>query len=472
MLTSPLTISWGEIKSVGNVVWSTLMIKMRGRMERGYLTGGRPPIGSRNSRTARVAAGVVAVGGALLLAACSSSSSSSTATPPSTSGSQSSPAAPASPAAATGADVSSLTADVAKYAALPSFSDFGSSYGGKIPSIKNLAGKKIMIIPGVSALAACTEIAQATADIAKAAGMVPTIFSNQGATADHNSAIENAIHQGYAAIAMGCAMDPSTSAPAIAQAQKAGLVVGTYGGTPDQDQRAGTTYNTDDPYALDAKLAAEQAIAQHNGQPFNAIAITSNATGPATLIEEASIEATLAQDCPKCTLTAVNVEVPDWATQVASTVTSQLLQHPDANVLFPDYAGELTYVLAGIQAAHRTDVKTYLAFGGGTPFVQLQTASPGKDIIQSDVSESPPWTGYLLFLQTVRGLEKLPPISYDKAFGPDRIITPDNAVDVLTTGGFGDDWVNGFRDLLGLPELSGSALHAASTLNGAMTAKA
>jgi ABC-type sugar transport system substrate-binding protein len=431
-------------------------------------------ISNRTPRRTRVALGALAAGAAVLLAACSSSSTSTGTPSSSTSGTPAASAAAASTSASasTGVDVSALSADVNKYAGLPSFSDYGGNYGGKIPSIANLAGKKIMIIPGVSALAACTEIAQATAAFAKAAGMVPTIFQNQGATADHNSAIENAIHQGYAAIAMGCAMDPSTSAPAIAQAQKAGLIVGTYGGTPDQDQRAGTTYNTDDPYALDARLAAEQAIAQHNGQPFNAIAITSNATGPATAIEEAAIKAELAQDCPKCTLTAVNVEVPDWQTQIASTVTSQLLQHPDANVLFPDYAGELTYVLAGIQAAHRTDVKTYLAFGGGTPFVQLQTASPGKDIIQSDVSESPPWTGYLLFLQTVRGLEKLPPISYDQAIGPDRIITPDNAVDVLTTGGFGDDWVNGFRELLGLPDLSGSALHAASTLDGAMTAKA
>jgi ABC-type sugar transport system substrate-binding protein len=407
------------------------------------------------------------VGAAVLLAACSSSSSST----PSGSTSTGSGAS-ASSTSSTGADVSALTADVNKYAATPSFSAYGPNYGGKVPSIANLAGKKIMIIPGVSALAACEEIAQAASNFAKAAGMVPTIFDNQGTTAEHNTAIENAIHQGYAAIVMGCAMDPSTSAPAIAQAQKAGIVVGTYGGTPDMDQRAGTTYNTDDPYALDAKLAAEQAVAQHNGQPFNAIAITSTATGPATAIEEASIQSTLAADCPKCTLTAVNVEVPNWQTQVASTVTSQLLQHPDVNVLFPDYAGELTYVLAGIQAAHRTGVKTYLAFGGGTPFVQLQTAQPGATIIQSDVSESPPWTGYLLVLQAIRGLEKLPPISYANAIGPDRIITPDNAVDVLTTGGFGDDWVNGFRALVGLPALSGSALHAASTLNGAMVGKA
>ena len=192
----------------------------------------------------------------------------------------SSAAPAASSASASGADISSLVADVNKYAATPSFGDYGPSYGGKVPSIANLAGKKIMIIPGVSALAACEEIAQAASDIAKSAGMVPTIFNNTGTTAEHNTAIENAIHQGYAAIIMGCAMDPSTSGPAIAAAQKAGIVVGTYGGTPDMDQRAGTTYNTDDPYALDATLATEQAIEQHNGQPFNAIAITSTATGP------------------------------------------------------------------------------------------------------------------------------------------------------------------------------------------------
>jgi ABC-type sugar transport system substrate-binding protein len=419
--------------------------------------------GRRNPRAARVAFGVAAVGAAMLLAACSSSSSSSS--------SSASSSGTSSPSSSSGVNVAALQADVAKAAATPSFSDYMSNYGGKIPSIANLAGKKIMIIPGVSALAACEEIAQAASNIAKASGMVPTIFNNTGTTAEHNTAIEDAIHQGYAAIIMGCAMDPSTSAPAISQAQKAGIVVGTYGGTPDMDQRAGTTYNTDDPYALDAKLATEQAIEQHNGQPFNAIAITSTATGPATVIEENAIQSTLAADCPKCTLSAVNVEVPQWQTQVASTVTSQLLQHPDVNVLFPDYAGELTYVLAGIQAAHRTDVKTYLAFGGGTPFVQLQTVSPGKDVIQSDVSESPPWTGYLLFLQAARGLEKLPPIPYAAAIGPDLMITPDNAVSVLTTGGFGDNWVNGFRELLGLPDLSGSALHAASTLNGAMTGK-
>lgn len=404
---------------------------------------------------------VLAVGG-LALAGCSSSGSSAAAhgSASSSSGSGTSSAG----------NVSALSSAVNQAAAVPNFSSYGANYGGKIPSIANLAGKKIMIIPGVSALAACAEIAQADAAIATAAGMKATIFENQGSTAEHNTAIENAIHQGYAAIDMGCAMDPSTSAPAIAQAMKAGLVVESYGATPQEATDAKITYNNVDPYALDAKLAADQAVAQHNGQAFHAIAITSNATGPATAIMEASLKAELAKTCPGCTVSEVNVEVPDWQTQIASTVTSQLLQHPDVNVLFPDYAGMLTYLLAGIQAAHRsTNIKAYLAFGGGTPFVKLQTSGAGHAIIQSDIGGYPPWTGYLMFLQTARALEKLPPIPYNQAIGPDRIVTPDNAAEVLTTGGWGTSWVNGFRQLLGLPALSGSALTAAATLNGAMT---
>jgi hypothetical protein len=66
-------------------------------------------------------------------------------------------------------------------------------------------------------------------------------------------------------------------------------------------------------------------------------------------------------------------------------------------------------------------------------------------------------------------MEKLPALGLDKAIGPDRIITPDNAAEILQTGGWGTDWVNGFRGLLGLPALSGAALTAAATLNGSMT---
>ncbi len=426
-------------------------------------------ITKRNPRAARIALGALSAGAAaVMLAACSSGSSGSAAA----SGGGSAPAAQGSSAAAgggsAGASTSALAAAVTKAAALPNFSDYGAGYGGKLPSIANLKGKKIMIIPGSSALAACTEIAQADAALAKAAGMVPTIFANQGTTAEHNTAIENAIHQGYSAINAGCAYDPTTNAPAIAAAQKAGIVVALYGVTQAQAASVHVPYVNVDPYTLDATLAVDQAVAQHNGQPFDAIGITSNALSSTQQMHDA-LQAELTKTCPKCTLTNVNVEVPQWATQVAGTVSSQLLQHPNTTVLFPYYSGMMTYVLQGIQSAHKSgSVKAYLNFGGGTPFVKIQTADPGKSIIQSDIGGYPPWTGYLLFLQTARAMEKLPAISMDKAIGPDRIITPDNATEVLTSGGWGTGWVNGFRELLGLPDLSGSALTSASTLGGAL----
>ena len=89
------------------------------------------------------------------------------------------------------------------------------------------------------------------------------------------------------------AADPHAHAHAIAQAQKAGIVVAVYGATPQEAAQAKVTYNTDDPYALDGKYAAEQAVAQHNGQPFQAIAITSNAA-PATAIMQAALKSELA----------------------------------------------------------------------------------------------------------------------------------------------------------------------------------
>lgn len=411
-------------------------------------------------RASRVVYGAVAAGAAILLAACSSSSSSST---PSSGSSGSS--------STSSAQLSELSAAVNKAAEEPTFADYGPGYGDKVANTANLKGKKIMIIPGVSALAACTEIAQATAALATAVGMQPTIFSNNGTTAEHNTAIENAIHQHYAAIAMGCAMDPSQNTPAIAQALNAGIAISVYGQTQEEAAADKVQYNNVDTYATDAKLAADQAVTQHDGKPFQAIALVSKAT-PATATMETALRAELKATCPGCTVTDVNVEVPDWTNQIASATSSALLQNPNATVIFPFYAGMLTYMLAGIQSAHKSGtVKTYLAFGGGTPFVKLQTADPGKTIIQSDIGGYPPWTGYLMFLQAARALGKQPPIPYNMAIGPNRIVTPDNAVDVLTTGGNGTDWVNGFRALLSLPPLSGSALTAAATLNGAMVSQ-
>jgi hypothetical protein len=368
-------------------------------------------------------------------------------------------------------NLSALAKAVNQAAAQPSFATYAAGYGAPVKDAKKLKGMKLMIVPGNSELAACTEIAQADAALATAVGMKPTIFATSGQTSQYTTAIENAIHEGYSAIDFECDFNPAQVAPAIAQAKSKGIPVVVYGSTPQENAQSKINASTVDPYALDAKVAVDQAVVQHQGKPFQAIAITSDAA-PATAIMQDALVSELHATCPKCTVTDVNVEVPNWQKDIASTLTSALLTHPKATVVFPDYAGMLTYVLAGIEAAHKTSsVKTYLAFGGGTPFIQLQAQEPGKSIIQSDIGGYPVWTGYLLLVQTAKVLTHMAPIPYAKAIGPDRVATPQNAAEILRTGGWGTDFVNGFRHMLGLPPLSGKALFEAATLNGIMTAK-
>jgi ABC-type sugar transport system substrate-binding protein len=364
-------------------------------------------------------------------------------------------------------NLSALATDVNQAAAIPSFSSYAASYGGKITDPARLRGMKLMIIPANSQLITCTEIADADAAIATDMGMTVTIFATDGATTDLSNGIATAIDQHYNAIDLACD-NPTTTAAALAEAQSAGLAIAVYGATPQEAAAAHITYTTTDPYSLDAKVAAEQAVQQNGGKPFDAIAITSNAE-PATAIMQAALMTELKLICPACKVTDVDVEEPDWPTDLSAAVISSLTANPNVTVMFPDYAGMLAYLLAGIEGAHRTaDIKIYLAFGGGTPFIQLQTVEPGESVIQSDIGGYPPWTGYLLFLQTARALEHMTAIPADVAIGPDRVTTPQNAASVLATGGWGNDWVNGFRGLLGLPALSGTALADAATLNGAM----
>src|SRR5262245_46094503 len=123
------------------------MNTMRGRMQRFRKTRFRET--KRNSRAARIALGAISVGAAVMLAACSSSSSSTAAA--AGGGSTPSSASGGGASASGGSSGSVDTAALTTAQAVPSFSQFAGQYGGKV-DISSLKGKKVMIVPGVSAL--------------------------------------------------------------------------------------------------------------------------------------------------------------------------------------------------------------------------------------------------------------------------------------------------------------------------------
>ena len=365
-------------------------------------------------------------------------------------------------------NLAALAKAVNAAAAQPTFATYAKGYGAPVKDAKKLKGMKLMIAVGDSQLAACAEIAQADATLAKAVGMVPTVFSTTGKISDLETATSDAISQGYQAIDYGCDFNPELIAPAIAQAEAHHLAVVSYGATPAEVAKTHEDANTLDPFSFDAQIAVDQAVVQHHGKPFQALGIVSDVN---PLFEQGLVPE-LHKQCPKCTLTNITVPVPDWGPQLTSSVTAALLKNPKITVLFPHYAGMLSTMVAGVEAAHRSStIKSYLAFGGGTPEMQQQAAGVGHQIIQSDIGGYPVWTGYLLLVDTAKVLVHQAPIPEATAIGPDRIATPQNVAQILKTGGWGTDFVNGFRGMLGLPSLSGSALFQAATLNGTMTAK-
>lgn len=356
------------------------------------------------------------------------------------------------------ATLKQLQAQVAKAESVPAFNNPG-------PAVKNVAslrGKKVMIIPGTTHIPTCVQIADAAAQLASAAGMKPTVFQTSSGSQGWNQGIEDAIHQHYAAVMLECALDPAEVAPAITQAQKAGVRVTAYGPTPAENASTQLSAADADPYIQDEEVSVAQALVQSKGKPFNALVIESQ-DSPSNPLQLQGFKDELKKYCPACTYSTVNVNIADWANAFASTTTSQLLSHPKVNAVFAFYSGELPFLLQGMQSAHRTTgIKSYGTFGGGNPDLQLQVQGVGKNIIMGDIFGDPTWTGYELFYQTALVLEHQKPKPLNSFYTPNRLATPENAASIIKTGGFGTAFVNGYRKLFGLTALHGSALVKAS----------
>lgn len=350
-----------------------------------------------------------------------------------------------------------LRAKVAKAEAVPAFERPGPA----VKHVGSLEGDKVMIIPGTTHIPTCVRIARSAAQLASAVGMKPRIFHASRGSEGWNQGIEAAIHQHYAAVMLECALNPALVAPAIAQAERAGVRVTAYGPTPGESASTKLSAADADPYYHDEVVAVDHALVASKGKPFHALVIQSK-DAPSDPIQLAGYKHEMRRYCPACTTTTVNVDVADWSNDLSRTVASELSRHPKVTTIFAFYSGELPYLLSGLEAAHRSKVKSFGTFGQGVADLKLQLSAPGSHVIEGDIAASPVWTGYELFYQTALVLTHQKPTPLNAYFAPNRLATPKNAGRIVATGGFGTAFVNGYRDLLGLHPLGGRALAKAA----------
>jgi ribose transport system substrate-binding protein len=320
-----------------------------------------------------------------------------------------------------------------------------------------------MALPGTTLIPTCKQDAETIKSIGDAAGTPVTMINDTGQISQWESAIDQAISQHYAAVDFMCDDVPNLIIPEIQKAAAAGVKVFGYALTEPLKSYPGLAGGTLEPTYSDYSTMLDQAFVATGGKTVNMLVISSVAViGNAQNV--AKLKAQFARMCgPSCHIYVSDVEVPDWGTKVQPTVQTQLLTHPNINVVYPMFSGEYTYTLPAVTASHRSVIVTG-AFGGGTPQVQLQASSRTNKIIIGDMTSNPVWAAYEMYYQTMLGLSGQPMRPLNDTYTPNILITSANASKVLSGAAWGFGFVNAYRQDLGLSPLSGSALKAAATV--------
>jgi ribose transport system substrate-binding protein len=310
-------------------------------------------------------------------------------------------------------------------------------------------------------------MSEAEQSLGDAVGTPVTIYQNDGLTSQWESGVETAIAQGYKAVILTCSINPLSIVPVLQDAESHGVKVVCYAVNEPVTASTypGLASGVGEKAIADEDTMVEQAFVHSGGKPFNMLLITSNAVNGEPL-QVAEVKKEMNALCGSaCKIYSTDVEVPDWATKIQSTVQSYLLSHPDISVVYPLYSGEYLFALPGIEASHRSDVVLTGGFGNGTPEIQLQLATPGSTIAIGQMSSYADWAAYSAYYQTALVLAGQTPVSFQQTATPNVLTTPANASNVLTgVKAYGDTFVNGYRSLFGLPALSGAALTAAATV--------
>lgn len=381
----------------------------------------------------------------LPLAACSSSGSST-----GTGG-----GGQASSQVVSSADLATFKANIDAGQQVPVFTPPGEP----IPNPESLRGAKIMVIPVASQIAVCEQVGKQLETFAPQMGMSAKTWDNAGQPSQWAAGIQAAVQGKYKAIIFACGVNPNSVKPQLEAAQKAGIVVVTSNGgdtttTSISPLLYGITTSDQIKYQ---KLNVEAAFQNSAGKAHNALIVTSNENVQAPPIVKA-IESRYQELCDSaCKVKEINVPIPDWSTKIQSSVQAALVADPSITAVYCIYAGQAPFTVPAVQAAHRSDVKIY-TYGGDTGPLKAEQSS---DVIAVNWAASPAWSAYEVYYQAFRGMTGLPPLPPAKANAPYRAITPANVneyLDPAGDGGYGTEFVNGFRKLFGLSPLSGTEL--------------
>lgn len=329
-------------------------------------------------------------------------------------------------------------------------------FEGEPFAMSAIAGKTIYNIPNSSAIPYIQVVDEEAAKVAEEYGATWVEYENQGTPTEHAAGIERAVNEGADLIILAQGINPELVLPSLERADAAGIpVLSTHtfqtGFTlPPQLEGLIDSVITA-PFNEAAALMAQYAIEDTGGQG-DVLLVNSSEVPPSNGMIE-SMKAQFAEYCSDtCSVTEVDIATTDWATEIASTVQSELQTNPEIDYILPVYDSMMIYVESGVTASGLVgQVKT--ASFNGTPEV-LKLIQDG-DVVAMDVGEDVRWLGWSTMDEAGRLLTGSP-LTEDFDQRTPLMVIDDSNVDKtgippVAGKGYGEAYVEGYRALWGQP---------------------
>jgi len=308
--------------------------------------------------------------------------------------------------------------------------------------------KKLLSIPVSSTIPFVQGVEAALEETGKQLGIAVMHWKNQGNPTQWVQGVEYAISNKFDAIDLFGGIIPSSIGPQVKAARDAGIKIfgASYSDTTQEgDPLADVTLAQ--PYSKAGEIIGAWIATKTEGKA-NVLIIGSDDIQQSQPFAKA-IGASLDKACEGgCKHTYANVNIPDWATKIQSTVQSALLADPTINYVVPLYDSMSQFVLPALAiTGKKGEVK--IATFNGTPEV-IDMVRNGD--VEMDVGESLSWMARSMLDGYMRGMCGMD--GGKELNVPLRIFSQENAaeagVPAAFNAGYGDADVAGFNALWGV----------------------
>jgi ribose transport system substrate-binding protein len=340
--------------------------------------------------------------------------------------------------------VEAAAAEIEKYRAVPEFQAPGSEIDAEALG----AGKTLLSIPASSSIPFVQTLQNGVKKRSGELGVRYVDWPNQGKPVQWVQGMDAAVDRGVDAINLMAGIPPNGLAPQIKKAQDAGIpVIASH--LYDVDQPADQGVDTVDvPYEQAGRLLADWVIAKTGGEANTLVVKIDEVESTKPMME--GINGEFGEKCGDgCKVSTINVAIADVATRIQPQVQSALLKDPNIDYVIALYdSAEAPFVVSAIKQAGASDRVKVVTFNG-TPSV-LEMVANGD--VEMDVGENLEWISYAVMDQSLRLMGGKDPI--DDPQLPLRVFDEENVAEAGTppkdNQGYGDAYIQGYRDLWGL----------------------